>query len=107
MSKAKTLLLDIPLKAASQWWADNCMTLAAALAYYTMFSLAPLILISIAVAGAIVGEQAARGQLASELQLLIGRQGAELIQEVLKNAAVDKSGSHWATFIGVVMLILG
>ncbi|MFN2527731.1 MAG: YihY/virulence factor BrkB family protein [Candidatus Baltobacteraceae bacterium] len=89
-----------------QWSAHKSPTLAAALAYYTIFSLAPLLLILIAIAGLIFGADAAHGQITGQLQHLIGAKAASQIDAMVKAAGSHKSGTI-ATVIGVVMLILG
>jgi membrane protein len=80
--------------------------MGAALAYYTMFSLAPLLLLVIAVAGLVFGVDAARGQIVSELQGLIGKEGAVAIQGLLK-AASQPGQSIIASAIGLVTLVIG
>ncbi|HTL90159.1 MAG TPA: YihY/virulence factor BrkB family protein [Leptolyngbya sp.] len=86
---------------------DNVPLLAAALAYYTMFSLAPLLIIAIAIVGAIYGEDAARGEIVRQIQGLVGRDGAEFIQSMIQNASQPGSGGGVATLVGVVLLIFG
>lgn len=91
----------------AKWNEDNVPLLAAALAYYTMFSLAPLLIIVIAIAGAVYGEEAARGDIVQQIQGLVGRDGAEFIQSMIKNASKPESGGGIATLIGVGFLIFG
>lgn len=88
------------------WQEDKAERLAAALAYYTAFSIGPLLLIAIAIAGLVYGEEAARGQVVGQLQGLLGRQGAETIQTAIQNANKPASGIV-ATVIGLVGLVLG
>ena len=59
-----------------RWTEDKCSTLAAALAYYSLFSLAPLVLIAVAVAGLVFGHQAAQGELYTQLAGLSATRGA-------------------------------
>jgi uncharacterized BrkB/YihY/UPF0761 family membrane protein len=59
---------------------DNVQRMSAALAYYTIFSLAPLLVIAIAIAGLVFGEDAARGEIVGEIQELVGQDGARAIQ---------------------------
>ncbi len=89
------------------WQKDNVQFMAAALAYYTIFSLAPLMIIAIAIAGAVFGEEAARGELVSQIQGLVGREGAEAIQAMIENANKPGSGGGFATLIGSALLLLG
>lgn len=90
----------------SNWGVHRCSAQSAALAFYTIFSLAPILVVVIALAGMFFGEEAVRGQIFSEFQGLMGRDSALLIQDVLKSAARPSSGSLPAV-IGVVTLALG
>lgn len=91
----------------AEWSEDNVPLLAAALAYYTVFSLAPLVLIAIAISGFFFGEEAARGEIIGQIQGLVGREGAEAIQAMIQNANRPGSGSTIATITGVVILLFG
>ncbi len=91
----------------AEWKEDNVPVLAAALAYYTVFSLAPLLIIAIAIAGAVFGEEAARGELVRQIQGLVGKEGAEAVQAMIENADKPNSGGAIATIIGVILLMLG
>lgn len=91
----------------AEWQEDNVPVLAAALAYYTVFSLAPLLLIAIAIAGSVFGEEAARGELVRQIQGLVGKEGAEAVQSMIENANKPGSGGAIATIIGVVLLMFG
>jgi membrane protein len=85
---------------------DECPSMAAALAYATLFSLPSLLLIVIFVAGLILGPQAASGQIESRLGSAIGPQAAAQIQTMVSNVAHNRSGGLIATTLGVVGLIL-
>src|SRR5215469_15518490 len=85
---------------------DNIFRMGAALAYYTLFSLAPLLLISVAVAGLVFGEQAAQGGIVSQIQGLIGDQGAAAVQTIMVSAHKPASGI-FAGIVGVGVLVLG
>ncbi|AFZ18694.1 YihY/virulence factor BrkB family protein [Allocoleopsis franciscana] len=99
------LLLKITF---SQWRQDQASLMAAALAYYTVFSLAPLLIIVIAIAGAVFGEQAAKGELVMQMQGLIGKEGAQLIQTAIENASqLDPSQGPIPTLINIVLLLSG
>lgn len=96
-----------PLKETYQQWSEHkSARLAAALAYYTIFSLAPLLLIIIAIAGLVFGADAAHGQITNHLQAMIGHKAAGQIDSMVKAAGSHKSGIV-ATIIGLVMLVLG
>lgn len=90
-----------------EWTEDNVPLLAAALAYYTVFSLAPLLIIAIAIAGAVFGEAAAQGEIVRQIQGWVGRDGAEAIQAMLQNAQKPGSGGTLSTVIGIVLLLVG
>src|SRR4028119_2020090 len=92
----------------SQWRQDQASVMAAALAYYTVFSLAPLLIIVIAIAGAVFGEQAAKGELVMQMQGLIGKDGAQLIQTAIENASqLDPSQGPIPTLINIILLLSG
>jgi membrane protein len=90
----------------TQWQKDKAPTLAAALAYYTVFSLAPLLIIVIAIAGLVFGADAAQGQIVTQLQSLIGKDGAQTVQELILKASEPKSGMI-ATLVGIATLLWG
>jgi membrane protein len=99
-------LLQLAVKAAKAWSADYAPSMGAAISYYTVFSLAPLLVIVIAIAGAVFGREAVTGAIVAQLGGLIGEQGASLIQNVI--ASATKSGDGLvAGLIGVVVLIMG
>lgn len=91
---------------ASDWLEDDAARLAAALAYYSLLSLAPLLVISVAVAGFFFGEDAAKGKVAGELGAVVGAQAAQGIQSVAANAQSPTSGIV-GTIVGVVTLFVG
>jgi membrane protein len=80
--------------------------MGAALAYYTMFSIAPLLLIVISIAGLIFGAEAARGEIIGQLQSLMGEQGAQAVQGLLESVS-KPAESATATIVGVVLLLIG
>src|SRR5262249_14200375 len=89
-----------------EWWKDNAPRLGAALAFYTLLSLAPLLVVVTAIAGLTFGKEAAEGQLVSEIQDLVGPRGAEAIQTLLANAHEQTTGIL-ATVVSFVVLLLG
>ena len=92
--------------AATAWSDDYAPSMGAALAYYTMFSVAPLLLIVISVAGLVFGAEAARGEIFGQLRGLVGETGALAIQGVLESISKPAEGVM-ATIIGLVVLLLG
>lgn len=85
---------------------DKAPRLGAALAYYTIFSIGPLLLIAVAMAGIFFGQEAAQGQVSKELGKVFGSQMAESLEQMVQAANKPKSGKI-ATAIGVVMLLFG
>jgi membrane protein len=99
-------LVAVLRKAASAWVDDRAQSMGAALSYYTVFSIAPLLLIAISVAGLVFGQDAAQGAVVDQLQGLIGKSGAQAIQDLLKNVSKPSQGIV-ATVTGVVVLVIG
>ncbi|MGQ4647406.1 YhjD/YihY/BrkB family envelope integrity protein [Lyngbya aestuarii] len=89
-----------------EWQKDKASRLAAALAYYTVFSLAPLLVIAIATAGLIFGKAAARGEIVGQIQGVVGTSAAELIQSALDNANQPDISSV-ASLISIGVLLFG
>jgi membrane protein len=90
----------------SSWLDDRAPRLGAALAYYTVFSLAPLLIIVIAIAGLAFGEAAAEGRIVEQIQDVVGADGARVLQTMIASARRPASGLL-ATLIGVAMLLVG
>jgi membrane protein len=88
------------------WWGDNVPRMGAALAYYTLFSLAPILIVAISIAGLAFGQDAVRGQIVGQIEGLVGRQGAQAVQGMLEGAA-RPSSSIPATVIGIITFFLG
>ena len=91
---------------ATSWLDDYVPSMGAALAYYTMFSLAPLLLIVVSVAGLVFGEGAARGEIQAQLQDLMGERGAGAVQGLLASVREPAEGLT-ATAVGLVLLFVG
>jgi membrane protein len=91
---------------AGEWWADNAPRLGAAVAFYTMLSLAPLLVVVTAAAGFLFGEEAVRGELFHQMKDYVGADGAAMVQSLLANAHQTGSGVG-ATVISVVVLLVG
>ena len=95
------------VQAAVKAWSDDyAPSMGAALSYYTLFSIAPLLLIVISVAGMIFGEKAVHGELTDSLQFLMGQDGAKAIEGLLSSVSEPKEGII-ATLIGIFVLLLG
>ncbi|MGH8616387.1 MAG: YihY/virulence factor BrkB family protein [Burkholderiales bacterium] len=97
---------DLLKTAAVNWMRDYAQSMGAALAFYTMFSIAPLLLIVIAVAGPVVGEEAAKGEIHLQLQGLLGAPGALAVQGLLEHAG-RRSDNLPVAAAGFVILFIG
>lgn len=94
-------------KAAINAWIDDfAPSMGAAIAYYTIFSIAPMLVIAIAVAGAIFGQDAAQGEIVAQLRSVIGEEGAVAIQGLLQSASKPAEGVI-ATGLSIVTLVIG
>jgi membrane protein len=93
-------------EAFREWQEDEALQLGAALAYYTIFSIAPMLLVVIALAGLVFGREAVQGQLDNQIQGLVGAQGADAIQTMVANAG-RHGGGVWATVIAVATILFG
>jgi len=88
------------------WVDDYASSMGAALAYYTLFAIAPLLIIAIAAAGLVFGQEAARGEIVAQIQGLIGREGAIAVQGLLKSAN-DSARNLFATMVSIITLLIG
>jgi len=84
---------------------DEALTRGAAIAFYTVISIGPVLFIVVALAGLVFGEDAAQGAISRQLGSLMGQQSADLIQTVIQNAA-ERSAGFLAAAIGVVTLVI-
>lgn len=103
---AVTTVWRLVRKTVDEFQADGAMRLAAALAYYTALSLAPLLLVVIAIAGAVFGRDAASGALDEQIAGTIGPQAAETVQSLLA-ASQPKNGGLVAGIVGLATLVIG
>jgi membrane protein len=88
------------------WSTDKAPRLGAALAYYTTFSLAPLLVIVIAVAALVFGQEAAQGKIVAEMEGLVGTESARAIQTMIEKARTPATGVV-ATILSLITLLLG
>ena len=93
-------------EAGRAWVADEAASMGAALAFYTLFSMAPLLLLVISVAGLVIGADTARGLVFEQLTTLVGPNGADAIRAVLV-AADDPGKGTFAAFVSLVTLVIG
>ncbi|HEY6132547.1 MAG TPA: YihY/virulence factor BrkB family protein [Rubrivivax sp.] len=95
------------VKDSVQAWVDDyAPSMGAALSYYTLFSIAPLLLIVISVAGLVFGEDAARGHISATLSSFLGAEGAIAIEGLLKSVSLNNK-SIAGTLVGVTLLLVG
>ncbi len=92
--------------AAKWWWNDNIPHLGAAISYYTVFALAPILIVAIAIAGFAFGAEAVRGEIVGQIEGLVGHGGAVAVQSMLEGAS-NRSSGIVATVIGLATLFLG
>jgi membrane protein len=98
--------VEIVTQSVSAWFAHNCASLGAALAFYTLFSVAPILIIAVSIAGYVFSAATAQTQVLSQLQALIGEAGATAIRNLLSSAHYsDKKG--FAAAVGVITLVVG
>jgi membrane protein len=99
-------IFDLIKQAFSNWLDDNAPTHGAALAYYSFFSMAPLLIIAIAVAGMVFGRQAAEGQIVAQIKDTIGDRSAAAVEDLIRNAS-NPTASTVATLVGIATLLFG
>jgi membrane protein len=92
--------------AAVAWVADYAPSMGAALSYYSVFSLAPLLLIVISIAGLVFGQEAVRGEVFAQLQGLLGAEASKAVEGLLASVSKPAQGVA-STLIGVVLLLIG
>src|SRR6266496_590091 len=90
---------------AREYWSNRPMELAAALSYYTLLSLAPLVLMVVAVAGLVFDRATVEGRMVTEMRLLVGAEGSEVVQTVLRHAR-DREKGALSVIIGTGFLLL-
>jgi membrane protein len=92
--------------ASTEWISDNAPRLGAAVAFYTLLSLAPVVVVAVALAAVVYGQEAAQGRFASEIQGIAGSDVARTIQEVVKGARQPRMGAI-ATLLGLAIMAFG
>ena len=90
-----------------EWQEDDALQLGAALAYYTIFSLAPLLVVVIGIAGLAFGREAVAGRIDNQIDGLVGREGADAVQAMVASAGRSKSGGMIATIVGLAVTLFG
>lgn len=93
-------------RAVAGWWNDNVPRLGASLAYYTLFALAPILIVAITIAGLVFGAEAVQREVTGQIGGLVGESGAQAVRAMLEGAS-QRSGNGLATAIGLVTFFLG
>ena len=97
---------DVIVTTFKNWFAHDSTSESAALAYYTVFSLAPVLLVVVAIAGAVFGPDAVRGRIVRQFGGLMGEEQAKMVQTILQKSEQEKSNG-FAAALGVITLIFG
>lgn len=105
--KAVRAIFELFKKTIEGFGRDRAPLLAAAIAYYTTLSLAPLLVISVGIAGLVFGEAAVEGQIVGQIEQFVGTEIAQTIELIIENAASVNSSGILATVVGVVVLFIG
>jgi membrane protein len=98
--------LSVFVDAAKNWSESQAFVYAAALGFYTLFSIAPIMIVIVTMIGLVLGEQAARGELMEQLQDVLGPEAAGAVESAVINSQIDQSGI-WPTLIGILAIIVG
>ena len=98
-------ILQMFQPALRAWWDDDAPRLGASLAYYTLFAIAPILLVATAIAGMAFGAEAVRGEIVGQLDHLIGREGARAVQSLLEGASQQRTGIL-ATVFGSITFVV-
>jgi membrane protein len=98
--------LSVLVKAGEQWNSDNAFKHSAAVSFYTLFSLAPLTIIALGLAGFVFGPEVAKGKFDLQISQMIGKESAEVITKAVMQAEPQRKG-WWSTAVGVGLLLFG
>jgi membrane protein len=98
-------LLHIFASALKAWWDDDALRMGASLAYYTLFAIAPVLLVAAGIAGLVFNIDAVRGEIVEQLDHLVGREGARAVESLLEGASQRRAGIVATTIGGVAFVI--
>lgn len=93
-------------KALDHWLDAQAFVYAASLAFFTVFSIAPVVIVAVTIVGLVLGEQAATGKIMSQLQEVIGHDAAQFVQGAVMSARIEQSGI-WPTVVGITLILVG
>lgn len=105
MTHGQALLHDLK-QAGTSWSQDHATRLASSLAYYTLLSLAPMMVLAVAIAAWFLGDEAARGKVADQVVAFVGPEAGKGVQEIIQHAQSPKQGIY-GTLAGLVVLLFG
>ncbi len=97
---------NIILDAGKLWLDENAFSYAGALAFYTLFSLAPIVIIAVTVIGIVLGEEAAQGQIVAQFSDIMGAESAAVVERAVSQARIEETGL-WPSLLGIAALIVG
>ena len=106
IKKTATFWWNVVQDAVSLWLERNAFSYAGSLAFYTLFSLAPTIIIAVTVIGVVLGEEAAQGQIVAQLQDTLGTDAASAIEQAVAQSRIEESGLL-PTLLGFIALMVG
>jgi membrane protein len=106
MSKALRSTWDLLRDSIALWSSKNAFQLAGALAFYTLFSLAPLLIIVISITGIVFGEEAVRGEIATQIEQFIGPDAASIVEDAVRRSRIEESGIL-PTLLGIGAVLFG
>ncbi|MGO2241775.1 MAG: YihY/virulence factor BrkB family protein [Halomonas sp.] len=106
IKKTATFWWNVVQDAVSLWLERNAFSYAGSLAFYTLFSLAPTIIIAVTVIGVVLGEEAAQGQIVAQLQGTLGTDAASAIEQAVAQSRIEESGLL-PTLLGFIALMVG
>jgi membrane protein len=98
--------LQVLRNAVGHWLTAQSFIYAAALAFFTVFSIAPLMIVMVAIVGAVLGERAAQGELMEQLRDVLGPDAALFVETAVMNSRIEESGI-WPTVMGVLAIVAG
>lgn len=106
MKKVLVYWFGVLRRAVNYWLDSDAFIHAAALAFFTVFSVAPVVIIAVSIVGAVLGEDAARGQIAAQLEQAIGPEAAEAVQTAVASSRLEASGLL-PTLVGIGAMLFG
>jgi membrane protein len=98
---------SVLMESASAWIEDNALRLSASLAFYSVFSLAPVLVIAVSIGALLFSEQTVRDQISAQLEALAGPRAADALEALLVTTAAQKRTGTFATIIGIVVMLFG